>query len=103
MICDRCLNQDKCHMKSFLTPLTDEAQCSRFKKIELATNRMIMMFCSKGLGEWTYDAVQCTGNQWSYYVGDEDEPVSESLRIRPWDTLEWSIPTKDYIEQLLRD
>lgn len=66
---------------------------------ELMTNRQLAEWCAKGNGEYVYEGVEPVYTNFAYYTPDENNPVTDDIRIRSWDSEEWVIPTVDIYER----
>jgi len=75
-----------------------------FKKLEseprLMTNRQLSEWLARGNGERNYYGSEwtCSGC-YSYEKSNEDTEVRDTIRIRPWDSSEWVVPTWDIYER----
>lgn len=69
------------------------------EETQIMTNRQLSEWCGKRNGEIT-----CTNSSqvFSYYVylkDAENKQIPDDIRIRPWDSNEWVIPTVDIYER----
>lgn len=64
----------------------------------LMTNRQLAEWFAKGNGQYKFDEIMFFSHLTYYYI-EEDEPVGESVRIRPWGSDEWIVPTVDIYER----
>ena len=66
---------------------------------ELMTNRQLAEWLAKGNGEHTHKNTDMSYTAYGYYKSEENDPVSDKIRIRSWDSEEWVIPTVDIYER----
>lgn len=59
------------------------------------TNKELARWIAMGAGQVMSHLKYC-GIVWSYYEGDDDEPVSDGYKVRFWNDPVWHKPTKEY-------
>lgn len=66
---------------------------------QIMTNRQLSEWCGKRKGEYTYLDYNHVFSAFEYRKDAENKPVYNDLRIRPWDSEEWVLPTVDIYER----
>lgn len=64
-------------------------------KAERMTNRQLAELMAKGYGEWIGGPVRLPCTMYSYPLSREGSDVDDDMRVRPWGSAEWTIPTVD--------
>ena len=66
---------------------------------QLMTNRQLAEWTGKRIGEYTYFDSHIAYTSYGYSKSKQNDPVPYNLRIRPWDSDEWIVPTVDIYER----
>ena len=73
------------------------------KPFDLATHRELARWINLGKGELTLSDRSVIGpecvvtHSFDYEVGEADIPVNDDIRVRSWDSDEWTSPTREYL------
>lgn len=80
--------------------LPDRAGDYRIKDdSDKVTNRELAMWLALGNGEYKFvnEASNLVHHSYSYREDNSDKALSDDVRIRKWDSLDWHLPTKSYM------
>lgn len=66
---------------------------------QIMTNRQLAEWTGKRIGEYTYFDSHIAYTSYGYSKSKQNDPVPYNLRIRPWDSDEWIVPTVDIYER----
>ena len=69
------------------------------EKPQLMTHRQLAEWIAKGNGEYSSTSYNHAFSSYDYTKEHENDPVSDKVLIRPWDSEEWVIPTVDIYER----
>ena len=73
------------------------------KPFDLVTHRELARWINLGKGELTLSDRSVIGpdnkvtHSFDYEVGQADVPVNDDIRVRSWDSDEWTSPTREYL------
>lgn len=68
-----------------------------FVSDSVVSNRELACWLAKGNGEYRLDN-DVVSSLYIYTEGTADDPVPSQLRVRQWCALEWSLPTRRYLD-----
>lgn len=80
-----------CYSYQFIREVIEEPQ--------IMTDRQLSEWIVKGNGVYSYEDSDFAYTNYAYHKSRPDDPVSDSIFIRSWDSEEWVLPTVDIYER----